>query len=202
MAAIIVAAVGTSAGVRASSAILLTMRIAIAGCTAAAAAIAVWRLCGSWAELPFLGLVVVSAALSWIDLTQRRLPNRIVLPAVGASVPLLLGAALLDGDLSKGLTALAGGAALFVLYLVLALISPRGMGMGDVKLAALVGLYAGYLGWETVLVAAFAGFLVGGIVGLIGIVAGRATRKTAIPFGPWMLVGLWIAVAITPFVTP
>jgi len=174
------------------------MRIAIAGCTALAAAITLWRLWGSWALVPFLGLVVVSAALSWIDLTQRRLPNRIVLPALGASVPLLLVAALLDGDLSKGLIALAAGAALFVLYLVLALISPRGMGMGDVKLAALVGLYAGYLGWAALAVAAFAGFLVGSIVGLIGMAARKATRKTAIPFGPWMLVGLWLAVAATP----
>ena len=178
------------------------MRIAIAGCTAAAAAITLWRLWGSWALLPFLGLVVVGAALAWIDLTQRRLPNRIVLPAVGASVPLLLLAAVLDGDLSRWLTALAGGAALFALYLVLALVSSQGMGMGDVKLAALIGLFAGYLGWATLLMAAFAGFLVGGVVGLIGILARRATRKTAIPFGPWMLVGLWIAVAATPFLTP
>jgi len=178
------------------------MRTAIAGCTAAAAAITLWRLGGSWALLPFLGLVVVGAALAWIDLTQRRLPNRIVLPAVGASVPLLLGAAVLDGGLSRWLTALAGGAVLFGLYLVLALISPRGMGMGDVKLAALVGLYAGYLGWAALVVAAFAGFLLGGAVGLIGIVARRATRKTAIPFGPWMLLGLWIAVAASPVATP
>ena len=161
-----------------------------------------WRLGGSWALLPFLGLVVVGAALSWIDLTQRRLPNRIVLPAVGSSVLLLLGAAVLDGDLSAWLTALAAGAALFVLYLVLALVSPRGMGMGDVKLAALVGLCAGYLGWATLVVAAFAGFLVGGVVGLIGIAAGRATRNTAIAFGPWMLVGLWLAVALTPLISP
>ena len=159
--------------------------------------ITVWRLPGTWALVPFLGLVVVAVALSWIDLRERRLPNRIVLPAIAASVPLLLGAAVLDGDLARWLTALAGGAALFVLYLVLALVSPRGMGMGDVKLAALVGLFAGYLGWATLVVAAFAGFLVGGLAALVGIAAGMATRTTAIPFGPWMLVGLWLAVATT-----
>ena len=107
------------------------MRWVVAGCTALAVGITVWRLPGTWALVPFLGLVVVAVALSWIDLRERRLPNRIVLPAIAASVPLLLGAAVLDGDLARWLTALAGGAALFVLYLVLALVSPRGMGMGD-----------------------------------------------------------------------
>ena len=133
------------------------MTLAIAGCSALAAAAAVWRLAGTWALLPFLGLVVVGAALSWIDLTQHRLPNLLVLPSIAASVPLLLVAAALDGDVSRWLTALAGGAVLFVLYLALALVSPRGMGMGDVKLAALVGLFSGYLGWATLLTAAFRG---------------------------------------------
>ena len=173
------------------------MNVAIAGCSAAAGLAAAWRLGTDWALLPFLGLVVVGAALAWFDLTQRRLPNRIVLPAVAASVPLLLGAALLEGEVSRGATAVVGGAALFLFYLVLALVSPAGMGMGDVKLAALVGLYAGYLGWTALAVAAFAGFLVGGLAALVGILARRATRTTAIPFGPCMLVGLWGAVALT-----
>ena len=96
---------------------------AIGGCTALAAAVSVWRLAESWVLAPFLGLAVVAAALAWIDLTQHRLPNRLVLPALVVSVPLLLGAALLDGDPGAWLTALGGGAALFALYLVLALVS-------------------------------------------------------------------------------
>ena len=173
------------------------VKVAIAGCSALAALAAVWRLGTDWALFPFLGLVVVGAALAWIDLTQRRLPNRLVLPAIAASVPLLVGAALLEGAASRAVTALVGGAALFLFYLVLALVSPSGMGMGDVKLAALVGLYAGYLGWATLVAAAFAGFLAGGLAAVVGILARRATRTTAIPFGPWMLVGLWAAVALT-----
>lgn len=175
------------------------MKIAIAGCTALAAAVTVWRLAGTWVLLPFLGLVVVAAVLAWIDLTQRRLPNRLVLPALAASVPVLC---VLGWAGGSWVTALAGSVALFVLYLVLALISPRGMGMGDVKLAALVGLYAGYLGWATLLVAAFAGFLLGALAALVMIVARRGTRSTAIPFGPWMLAGLWVALALTPVITP
>ena len=174
---------------------------AIGGCTALAAAVSVWRLAESWVLAPFLGLAVVAAVLAWIDLTQRRLPNRLVLPAVGVSVPLLLAAALLDGDVGAWLTALAGGAALFAFYLVLALVSPRGMGMGDVKLAALVGLYAGFLGWAALVVAAVAGFVLGGLAAIAVIVRGRATRATSIPFGPWMLSGLWVSVALTPLLT-
>ena len=188
---------GNSGPTGPASAILAPVTVAIAGCSALAALAAVWRLGGTWALIPFLGLVVVGAALAWIDLTQRRLPNRIVLPAIAASVPLLLAAALLDGAVSSGLTALAGGSVLFLFYLLLAVVSPRGMGMGDVKLAALVGLFAGYLGWAALLVAAFAGFLAGGAAATVVIATGRGTRGSAIPFGPWMLVGLWAAVAVS-----
>jgi leader peptidase (prepilin peptidase)/N-methyltransferase len=168
------------------------MKFAIAGCTALAAAVTVWRLAGTWALLPFLALVVVAAALAWIDLTQRRLPNRIVLPALGASVPVLL----FVGGLDRWLTSLAGAALLFALYLLLALVSPQGMGMGDVKLAALVGLYAGYLGWSTLFVAAFAGFVLGGVAALVVV-----RRMRSIPFGPWMLLGLWAGIALAPTLT-
>lgn len=169
------------------------MKYAVAGCSTLAAAIAVWRLSGSWSLPAYLGLVALGAALAWIDLTQRRLPNRLVLPGLAASVALLLAAALLDGDLSRWLSALGGGAALFALYLLLALVNPRGMGMGDVKLAAVVGLFAGYLGWQTVFVAAFAGFLLGGVAALVVV-----RRMKSIPFGPWMVAGLWVAVGLSP----
>lgn len=165
------------------------MKPAIAGCTALAAAVTVWRLAGTWTLLPFLALLGVAVALTWIDLTQRRLPNRIVVPALGASVPVLL----LVGGWDRWLTALAGAACLFAFYLLLALVNPRGMGMGDVKLAALIGLYAGYLGWTALFVAAFAGFLLGGAAALVVL-----RRMPTIAFGPWMLAGLWIALATSP----
>ena len=69
------------------------------------------------------------------------------------------------------------------------------MGFGDVKLAALLGLYLGWLGWSSVAVGAFAGFLLGGVVGVALIVARRgAGRKSRIPFGPFMLAGAFLAV--------
>jgi leader peptidase (prepilin peptidase)/N-methyltransferase len=68
------------------------------------------------------------------------------------------------------------------------------MGWGDVKLAAVLGLYLGFLGWGNLLVGAFAAFLFGGVFGIGLMLARRAGRKTQIPFGPWMIAGAWVGV--------
>jgi leader peptidase (prepilin peptidase)/N-methyltransferase len=68
------------------------------------------------------------------------------------------------------------------------------MGFGDVKLAGLLGLYLGWLSWSSVVVGTLAGFLFGGLVGAALLVARKAGRKTAIPFGPYMLAGAMFAV--------
>jgi leader peptidase (prepilin peptidase)/N-methyltransferase len=67
------------------------------------------------------------------------------------------------------------------------------MGMGDVKLAGLIGLFVGYLSWGRVFSAFFVAFLAGAIVGIALMIAGRAGRKTAIPFGPFMAIGAIVA---------
>jgi leader peptidase (prepilin peptidase)/N-methyltransferase len=141
----------------------------------------------------FLVLTAISIALALIDLDTKRLPNVIVLPALLAGILLLGAAAVARGDLAALAGAALGGAGLFGLYLVLALVS-RGMGMGDVKLAAVLGLYLGFLGWGNLLVGAFAGFVFGGVFGLALMLIRRAGRKSAIPFGPWMILGAWLGV--------
>ncbi len=162
----------------------------------AAAAIAAWRFGGTWAVIPFAALAPLSAALAWIDLTSHRLPNRIVLPGIGASVLGLLAASAGDQALDRFVAVLIGGAALFGLYLALALVSRGGMGMGDVKLAAIVGLFGGYLGLTGWMLAAASAFVTGGVAALVLLLARRDTRAR-LPFGPWMLVGLWIAVVLS-----
>ena len=146
-------------------------------------------------ELPaFLYLGAVGVALALIDLDVKRLPNAIVLPSYGVALVLLGGAAVVDGDPSALLRAGLGMVALFGLYFVLAFVYPAGMGFGDVKLAGLLGLYLGWLGWSEVVTGGFLGFLFGGVVGAVLMAVRRAGRKSQIPFGPFMLAGALVAI--------
>lgn len=167
--------------------------IAFAGLTWAALARPTVGLASWWLELAAqLILVVVSAMLVRIDLEFRRLPNVIVLPSILIISILLAAAAFVSGTPDRLWRMFLAGAALFAFYTVIRLISPRGMGGGDVKLAALIGLGLGYIGWGSVLVGAFAAFLTGGLYGIVLLALRRATRRTAVPFGPWMIVGGWL----------
>lgn len=149
-------------------------------------------------ELPaFLYLGAIGVALTLIDLDVKRLPNVIVLPSYPVGVALLSAAAAIDDDWAPLLRALLGTVALFGLYFALALIHPAGMGFGDVKLAGVLGLYLGWLGWAEVITGGFLGFLLGGLVGGGLMLAGRAGRKSAIPFGPFMLAGAFLAICCT-----
>ena len=149
-----------------------------------------------WALPALLYLAAVSIALTLIDLDTHTLPNRIVLPSIGVGVVLLAIASVGTGEWMSLVTALLGGAALFAFYFIVALVSPRGMGMGDVKLAALLGLYLGWLGWGPLAVGAFAAFLLGGLFAVVLLVVRRAGRGSGIPFGPWMIAGAWLGIAL------
>jgi leader peptidase (prepilin peptidase)/N-methyltransferase len=76
----------------------------------------------------------------------------------------------------------------------MALVYPAGLGLGDVKLAASLGLLLGWLGWTWVVVGLVAAVVLGGVVGLALLATGRAHRRSAVPFGPSMLVGGLVAV--------
>jgi leader peptidase (prepilin peptidase)/N-methyltransferase len=152
---------------------------------------------GPHAALPaFLYLAAIAVALTMIDIDTRRLPNAIVLPSYVVGGALLTVAAAVSGEWDSLLRAALGGAALFAFYFALAFIYPAGMGFGDVKLAGVLGLYLGWLGWGALAVGAFAAFLLGGVLGAGLMLVGKAGRKTAIPFGPWMLAGAMIAVFV------
>ena len=147
-----------------------------------------------WALPAFLYLAAVSVALAAIDIDLRRLPDRIVLPSIVVGVVLLAVATFGAGDWGLLVRALVGGAVLFAFYFALVLAYPRGMGFGDVKLAALLGLYLGWMGWDALIVGAFAAFLIGGVFAIVLVLVKRANGKTAIPFGPWMLLGAWVGI--------
>lgn len=142
----------------------------------------------------YLVLAAVSIALSAIDLELRRLPNPIVLTAFVAGAGLLVPAIVLSGRTELLVSAGVGVGASFLFYLLLALIGPGGMGMGDVKLAGVLGLYLGALGWAPLVVGVAAAFAVGAIAGAIVLIARRSLRDRSLPFGPWMFVGAWIGI--------
>ena len=135
-----------------------------------------------------------TVALALIDLDTRRLPNVIVFPGYAVGIALLTLACLLGADWWALARAGTGMAALFALYAVLWLVRPGGMGAGDVKLAGVVGLHLGWLGWGPLAVGALAAFLIGGVFGIGLLASHRAGRKTAIAFGPWMIAGAWTGV--------
>jgi len=146
-------------------------------------------------ELPaFLYLGAIGVALALIDLDTKRLPNVIVLPSYVVGLVLLTAAAVVSDQYDDLLRAVLGMAALYSLYFLLALIYPAGMGFGDVKLAGVLGLYLGWLGWAEVVSGGFLGFLFGGVIGLGLMAARRAGRKSQIPFGPFMLAGAFVAI--------
>ncbi|MBB3676192.1 prepilin peptidase [Modestobacter versicolor] len=142
------------------------------------------------AELPaWVWFVAVGLLLAVVDLRTMLLPNRVLLPGLLVGLVLLAVAAAVDDRWTAlGRAVLAGGAA-FAVLLVLALIAPSGMGMGDVKLAGLLGLHLGWLGWPTLVAGLFLGFLVQAVLGLALIALRRAGRKTELPFGPALIAG-------------
>ncbi len=144
--------------------------------------------------LAFGGLAVIAVTLSFVDAAVHRLPDRLTLAAyLGIAAP-LTGSALVDGRLGDLLGAGLGGLALAGFYLVLLLINPAGMGLGDVKFAASLGTALGWLGWDTLVTGAFLGLVAGGVYGAALMVLRRAGRKSEIPFGPFMAVGALAAV--------
>ncbi|GAB3518129.1 prepilin peptidase [Arthrobacter monumenti] len=165
-----------------------------AGVVAALVAVLTLRRFGIGWELPaYAYMSAMAVALGFIDLKNKLLPNRFVLPSLAVAIGLLTFAAAGTDAWGALLRAILGGAAMFILYLIMALISPAGLGMGDVKLAAVLGVFLGFLGWNAWVVGLFSAFLIGGVAGLILILVRMATRSSTIPFGPPMLLGALIA---------
>ncbi len=148
-----------------------------------------------WHSLPaFLYLAAVGIALAAIDLDTKRLPNVLVFPSYAVGGALLGLAAILGDGTTPLVRAVLGMVAMYAVYFVLWFAVPGGMGFGDVKLAGVLGLYLGWLGWATLGVGLLAGWFAGGLVGVLLMVFGKAGRKTAVPFGPFMIFGALFAV--------
>jgi leader peptidase (prepilin peptidase)/N-methyltransferase len=144
----------------------------------------------------YLYFVAIGVALTMIDIDTKRLPNKIVLPSQVVIAILLTIATVSSGDWWALARAGIGAAALFAFYLALVLIYPAGMGYGDVKLAFILGAILAYLSWRTFGVGAFGGFLLGAVGGIVLMATGRGNRKSAIPYGPYMIVAAMLAIFV------
>lgn len=153
-----------------------------------------WRF-GLDAALPaFLVLTAFLVALSGIDLDTFLLPKKLVWPAFGAGLVLLGAASLYEGDARGAAEGAAGAAIAFGLLFVIHVVSPKGMGFGDVRLAAVLGLHLGWLELPLVGVGLFLSFLVASVVGIGLMVAKKRGRKDRVPFGPFLAVGTMLAI--------
>jgi len=151
----------------------------------------------NWTQvLLWLILVIFGVPLTIIDATLHRLPDLLTASLFIASAAVIIGDALYHHQYDRLIPSLIGSVALPAFYLALMIISRGGMGMGDVKLAAGLGLVTGYFGVRTVLVGSFAAYILGSVIGVGLMILGKAGRKTAIPFGPFMLVGQAIALIV------
>ena len=162
--------------------------------TAVLFGLAAWRIRPATNLIAYLPLLWVLVVLSFIDLEHKLLPNRIVVPSFVAGVALLGIAAALGPGLGAWVRALLGAAVGFSVFFILALISPRGMGMGDVKLSAVLGLALAYLSWPRLLVGFFISFAAGAVGGIGLIAARRAGMKSEVPFGPYLALGTTVTI--------
>jgi leader peptidase (prepilin peptidase)/N-methyltransferase len=145
----------------------------------------------------FAWLAVLCVALATIDLIVYRLPDRLTLPAYPVLTALLAGAALMSSDPGAFLRAVLAGVALVACYLVLALISPGNLGLGDVKLAGPLGMVLGWVGWRPVLLATVLAFVLCGLVGAVLLAVRRARAGTALPLGPFMVYATFVTLLLT-----
>ena len=172
------------------------LKVGSAVTTAIAWGIVVLRM-GAVPALPaVLAFTAAGTVLAVVDLAEKRLPNRVIALSFVVVALLLVVASGFTGEWIPLVWALAGSAGMFAVYFVLALISPSSMGMGDVKLALVIGLLLGWFGLNVWLVGLLAAFLLGGLVAIVALLLRRVTLRGSIPFGPSMLAGALIALLV------
>ncbi len=165
--------------------------------TAALCIAAAWRFGLAW-DLPvYVYFAMVSVPLTIIDLRTHRLPNNLTLSAYPVVLLGLAAPAAIAGLWSELGRALLAGAVLLAFFSLLHVINPGGMGLGDVKLAGPMGALLGWAAWSAVITGTFISFVLAALVGLTLMALGRVGRRSALPFGPFMLAGAWVAILVS-----
>ena len=146
--------------------------------------------------LAYVVLAVSSVVLSVIDVRVHRLPNLLVGATASAGFVFFALAALLEGEAGALVRAMTAALAVGAVFMGLAMIRAGALGGGDIKLAATLALFTGWLSWEAVLVGVASGFLFGGFGALWVVIRRRADAATRIAFGPYLFAGAWLAIAL------
>ena len=163
---------------------------------AAVEATFVWRVGLSAALAAFAYLGAIGTVVSVIDLRSRRLPDKIILPSYPATVALLAVASGVEHDWWPLARAIIAAALVAGFYLALGLAFPRGLGLGDVKLAGLLALGLGWLGWPTLTTGVLAAWGLASLALLALLAIGPHRRERTIALGPWLCLGALVAVAL------
>ncbi len=151
------------------------------------------------ALLVLMPLVPIGVALAVIDWHTTLLPTKIIAPAYGLTVVAVLLAGAIDSDRDAMIRSALGWALMGGFFLVLWVVYPRGLGYGDVRLAGVLGLALGYVGWPELITGLYGAFLIGGLGGALLVMLKLVDRKRA-PFGPFMLVAAVVGVVLGPWI--
>jgi leader peptidase (prepilin peptidase)/N-methyltransferase len=168
------------------------LTLVLAGLLAGTAALTGWRPA-------LLGIGWVAAAgvvLAAVDLAAHRLPDRVTYPAAAVCAAAFVADGAVTGSWHAVVRALLAAAASGAVAALVWLAVPAGLGLGDVKLLALLGLVLGWAGWGVLLAGVFLGLVAGSVVSLALIALRRANWRTAVPFAPPLLAGAVLALAI------
>jgi leader peptidase (prepilin peptidase) / N-methyltransferase len=162
-------------------------------CSAAVLALLAVRFAGQPETGAFAFLGIAGVALAQIDSVAQRLPDALTLPAYPGLLALLVMAAIPAGQWTALARAAESGLVTGAAFLVIGLVSGGQLGGGDVKLAGLIGLGLGWLGWPAAAEGACLGFFLAAAASLALLAAKKASRRSTISFGPYLLSGALIA---------
>jgi leader peptidase (prepilin peptidase) / N-methyltransferase len=198
------AAVGVLAGPPVRAGVLARYAVAppalaVEAAAGLALAVTAARAASPW-QLAGLGwLMLCAVALAFVDAAIRRLPDPLTGAAFAGTLGLLAVAALTGGGHPGQLgRAVIAAAVLCGFYLALFIVRPSGMGLGDVKLAASIGVALGWLGWQALVEGTFLTFALAAVYGVALLLLRRASRTSQLPLGPFIVLGTLAAIAALP----
>ena len=167
-----------------------------------ACALVGWRIGNDPSVIVFTAFAIGCVLLALIDVAVRRLPDVLTVPLAAIGLVGLATTSYMAQNMTPVLKGLIGAALAGGFFLALAWVRPdgEGMGLGDAKLAAVLGLYLGWLGWPSLTSGIFGGACLAAVYVGVMLATGRMDRKAAIPYGPFLLIGCWGVLLAAPLI--